>query len=132
MKSRFWLIYGVISGLLLIACYIATANLSRFPFTLSDEEMAAIRGSWHTLNDYDCILVGGCPTEFCEPNSSHNYDQTGNDNYDECRSFSGKKCREEDTPYSSWYCKYLTYNDNNCSNPDPDGWQWTPLPDCTN
>jgi len=132
MRMKFWLIYGVVGGLLLVACYFVTADLSRSPLALSDEEMAAIRGSWWARSNMRCIWVGGCPTEFCRPNTTHNYDQVGNDAYDECRNDSGYTCFEEEPPYSSWYCKYRTYNVNNCDPNYASEWQWNPLPDCTN
>jgi len=129
MTRKFWSIYCIVSIVVLSVVYIAGGNTTSATISLTDAKLSAIYGAWHTKNDQRCIRVGGCSTTFCIPQNTHNYDTVGNDNYDECRNQTGNHCREEDQPYSSWYCKFKKY-DNTCNNPGE--WTWDPLPDCTN
>ena len=116
MKNKFWVYYLAFVSLLTGIGYFAIANVSNVPLTLSDSEMAFLRGT--VGSDERCIRSSrlGCENSDC--NQPPIGQATYGSEFNECQSWNGWYCDYRGPMDAQVLCRIVYYTAN-C-----DGYHW--------
>ena len=112
MKAKFWFSYLALVLLLSAIAYVAISEETDVPLTLSDEDMAVLRG---TGADEKCILSSspGCTTNTsC---SSPTYRKTYGYNFNDCQDYTDSTCSWRGPHDAQTLCVTVPY-DSGCNN----------------